>query len=43
LKDITFKNIKSLQYLENVVKVRINHLGKIVQVGEWECKLNCAI
>ena len=35
LKDITFKNIKSLQYLENVVKVRINHLGKIVQVGEY--------
>jgi CRISPR-associated endonuclease Csn1 len=33
LKDITFFNIKSLQYFEGMVKVRINHLGKIVQVG----------
>jgi CRISPR-associated endonuclease Csn1 len=35
LKDITFKNVKSLPRLQNVVKVRINHLGKIVKVGEY--------
>jgi len=35
LKDITFKNIKSLPYLQNIIKVRINHLGKIVKVGEY--------
>jgi CRISPR-associated endonuclease Csn1 len=34
LKDISFKSIKSLQYFENMVKVRINHLGKIVKIGE---------
>lgn len=34
LKDVTFKNIKSLGYLENVLKVRINHLGDIVALGE---------
>jgi CRISPR-associated endonuclease Csn1 len=35
LKDITYKNIKSLPYLERIVKVRINHLGQIVKVGEY--------
>ncbi|KXK37727.1 MAG: type II CRISPR RNA-guided endonuclease Cas9 [Saprospiraceae bacterium] len=35
LKDITFKNIKSLGYFEDIVKVRINHLGDIVSVGEY--------
>lgn len=35
LKDITFKNIKSLGYLEGMVKVRTNHLGDIVSVGEY--------
>jgi len=35
LKDITFKNIKSLSYLENIVKVRINHIGQIVKIGEY--------
>ncbi|MDN4166376.1 type II CRISPR RNA-guided endonuclease Cas9 [Cytophagales bacterium LB-30] len=35
LKDITYKNIKSLGHLENVIKVRINHLGDIIQVGEY--------
>lgn len=34
LKDITFKNIKSLPIFEKIVKVRINHLGKIVKTGE---------
>jgi CRISPR-associated endonuclease Csn1 len=35
LKETAFKNIKSLSYLEKIVKVRINHLGKIVKVGEY--------
>lgn len=35
LKDLTFFNIKSLQYLKGLIKVRLNHLGKIVQVGEY--------
>lgn len=34
LKDITFKNIKSLPFFEKIVKVRINHLGKIIKIGE---------
>jgi len=35
LKDISYKNIKSLGYFENVVKVRINHIGNIIKVGEY--------
>ena len=35
LKDITFKNIKSLGYFEGIIKVRINHLGDIVSIGEY--------
>jgi CRISPR-associated endonuclease Csn1 len=35
LKEIVYKNIKSLGYFENVIKVRINHLGDIVGVGEY--------
>ncbi|MDB5258776.1 MAG: cas9, partial [Chitinophagaceae bacterium] len=34
LSNIAFKSIKSLGYFEKIVKVRINHLGKIVHVGE---------
>ncbi len=34
LKDITWKRVKSLDKLRGVVKVRINHLGEIVAVGE---------
>lgn len=34
LKEIAFKNIKSLGYFENIVKVRTNHTGEIVKVGE---------
>ena len=34
LKDITFKRITSLIHLQGVVKVRINHIGEIVLVGE---------
>src|SRR5690606_9468489 len=29
LKEFAFKNIKSLGYFENIVKVRINHIGEI--------------
>lgn len=35
LKDIAFKTIKSLGYLEKVVKVNINHLGRIIKIGEY--------
>lgn len=34
LKDITYKSIKSLAIFSNIVKVRLNHLGSIVSVGE---------
>ncbi|WP_310994058.1 type II CRISPR RNA-guided endonuclease Cas9 [Aequorivita marina] len=32
--DFTFKRLKSTGLLNDVVKVRLNHIGKIVQVGE---------
>ena len=35
LKDITYKSIKSLSIFENIVKVRVNHIGQIVSVGEY--------
>ncbi|MEN0009491.1 type II CRISPR RNA-guided endonuclease Cas9 [Flavobacterium nitrogenifigens] len=35
LKSITYKEIYSHKGLEGIVKVRINHLGKIVQIGEY--------
>jgi CRISPR-associated endonuclease Csn1 len=35
LKDITFKSLKSLSGFEGIVKVRINHIGEIVSVGEY--------
>jgi CRISPR-associated endonuclease Csn1 len=35
LKNITFKVIQSANNLNSVVKARLNHLGKIVQVGEY--------
>ena len=34
LRDVTWKRIQSLDNLKGVVKVRINHLGEIVAVGE---------
>jgi len=34
MRDITYKSIKSLPIFEKIVKVRINHIGKIIQVGE---------
>lgn len=35
LKGITFKVIQSSNNLNNIIKVRLNHLGKIVQLGEY--------
>jgi CRISPR-associated endonuclease Csn1 len=35
MKDVAYKRIKSLSPLENIVKVRINHLGEIVKTGEY--------
>lgn len=35
LKDIAFKNIKSLPIFNSVIKVRVNHIGKIVSIGEY--------
>lgn len=35
LRNISFIHLKSLEGLRNVVKVRLNHLGKIVQVNEY--------
>ena len=34
LKEITWKRITALQNLKGIVKVRINHIGKIVHIGE---------
>lgn len=35
LKDITYIQIKSLGPLEKIIKVRINHIGQIVKIGEY--------
>lgn len=35
LVNITYKQIKSLSPLQNIIKIRINHLGQIVQLGEY--------
>ena len=36
LKDITWRRIKSLSKLDGIVKVRINHIGQIVAIGEYD-------
>lgn len=36
LKDITWKRITCLNDLKGFVKVRVNHIGKIVAVGEYD-------
>ena len=36
LKNSAFKRIQSLKFLEGIVKVRINSIGKIVAVGEYD-------
>ncbi|WP_288735991.1 type II CRISPR RNA-guided endonuclease Cas9 [uncultured Parabacteroides sp.] len=35
LKDITFKQFKSLDFAKTIVKVRVNHIGQIVAIGEY--------
>lgn len=35
LKDISYKSIKSLSVFNKIVKVRVNHIGQIVSVGEY--------
>jgi len=35
LKGITYKVIQSNKYLENIIKVRVNHIGQIVSLGEY--------
>jgi CRISPR-associated endonuclease Csn1 len=35
LKGITYKVIQSTSHLQNLIKVRINHIGEIVKVGEY--------
>ena len=35
LKDIAYKSIKSLPIFNDIVKVRVNHIGQIVSVGEY--------
>ena len=35
LKGITFKVIQSANNLKDIIKVRINHLGQIVHLGEY--------
>ena len=36
LKGLVFKKIQSLKVLEGIVKVRVNAIGKIVAVGEYD-------
>ena len=36
LRDITWKRVTNIQLMEHVVKVRIDHLGRIVAVGEYD-------
>lgn len=35
LKDVIYKQYKSLNFANDIVKVRVNHLGQIVSVGEY--------
>lgn len=36
LRDITWKRVQSIQAMKDVVKVRIDHLGRIVTIGEYD-------
>ncbi|MGM9781366.1 MAG: type II CRISPR RNA-guided endonuclease Cas9 [Candidatus Cryptobacteroides sp.] len=36
LRDITWKRIRAVSGLEGIVKVRLDHLGRIVAVGEYD-------
>lgn len=35
LRDITYRQYKSLAFASGVVKIRVNHIGQIVSVGEY--------
>lgn len=35
LRDVTWKRIQKVNGLKGIVKVRVNHLGQIVQIGEY--------
>ena len=35
LRGITWELYQNTKKLENVVKVRVNHIGQIVEVGEY--------
>ena len=35
LKEITYKQFKTLSFANEIVKVRVNHIGQIVEVGEY--------
>lgn len=35
LRDTTWKRIQTVNYLKGIVKVRVNHIGQIVHVGEY--------
>ena len=35
LKDITWKRIRSLSSLQGIIKVRVNHIGQIIDIGEY--------
>lgn len=35
LRNTTWKRIQTIKYLEGIVKVRVNHIGQIVTVGEY--------
>ena len=35
LKGITYKVIQSTKNLQNIIKVRINHIGQIISIGEY--------
>lgn len=35
LKEITYKQFKTLSFAHEILKVRVNHIGQIVEVGEY--------
>lgn len=35
IKDVTYKEYKTLTFANDIVKVRVNHIGQIVAVGEY--------
>ena len=35
LKGVTYQQFKSLYFAQDIIKVRVNHIGKIVSIGEY--------